>query len=140
MCHENKEWCRNWRKLDLSMQNWHEEFDDFSPEHLKISKICTLMGCFWPKYIMLDIKKYRGIIFDCTTNWYKIWRKTGLYFLKWHEEFGKFSPKHVRNSKNWDFYWVVLSKIENVCAWNLQGSYVSWEWRMMQNLNSNWLE
>ena len=36
MCHENKEWCKNWRKLDLSIQNLHEEFDDFSPKHLKI--------------------------------------------------------------------------------------------------------
>ena len=25
-----------------------------------------------------------------------------------------FSPKQVRKSKNWDFYWALLSKIENV--------------------------
>ena len=63
------------------------------------------MGCFWPKYIMyiMSLKKYRGVIFDCTEDWCKIWRKTGLYFLKWLEEFGKFSPKHVRKSKNWTF-------------------------------------
>ena len=60
---ENKEWCKNWRKLGLSMQNWHEEFDDFSPEHLKISKICTLMGCFWPKYIMFELKKVQRSYF-----------------------------------------------------------------------------
>ena len=44
MCHDNKEWCKNSRGIDLSVQNWHEEFDKFWPEHSKISKICDL--CF----------------------------------------------------------------------------------------------
>ena len=57
MCHDNEEWWKNWRGIDLSVQNWHEEFDEFWPEHSKISKICTLMGCFWPKYIMFELKK-----------------------------------------------------------------------------------
>ena len=30
-------------------------------------------------------------MFDGTEVWYKIWRKTDLCFLKWYEEFGKFS-------------------------------------------------
>ena len=30
----------------------------------------------------------------------KIWRKTDLWFGKWHEEFSKFSPEHPRKSKN----------------------------------------
>ena len=38
------------------VQNWHEEFDEFWPKHSKISIICTLMGCFWPKYIMFELK------------------------------------------------------------------------------------
>ena len=33
-----------------------EEFDKFWPDHSKISKICTLTGCFWPKYIMFELK------------------------------------------------------------------------------------
>ena len=32
--------------IDLSFQNLHEEFDEFRPEHSKISKIFTLMGSF----------------------------------------------------------------------------------------------
>ena len=47
--------------------------------------------------------------------------------------------EQVRKSKNWIFSWVLLSKVENVWAWNLQGSYMSWEWSMMQNLKRNWL-
>ena len=30
------------------------------------------------------------------------------------EEFGKCSPEHVRKSKNCDFYWVLLYKVENI--------------------------
>ena len=47
-----------WRGIDLSLQNWHKEFDEFRLiENLQVSKIYTLMGCFWPKYIMLELKK-----------------------------------------------------------------------------------
>ena len=102
--------------LEHDMKN-----DEFRPHHSKISKICTLMGWFWPKYIMFELKKYRGVMFDGTEYWCKIWEKTNLCFQKWHEELSKFSPKHVRKSKNWDFYWILLSKVENVWAENLSG-------------------
>ena len=82
MRYDNKEWCKIWNRIDLPFQNSHEEFNKFWPEHSKISKICTLMGWFWPKYIMFQLKKYRGVMFDCTQDWYKVWRKTGLCFQK----------------------------------------------------------
>ena len=40
-----------------SVQNWHVESDEFWIEYSKISKICTLMGVFWTKYIMFELKK-----------------------------------------------------------------------------------
>ena len=103
MCHDNEEWCKIWTGIDWSIQNWHEKFNDFRLKHSNISIICALMGCFWPKYIIFDLRKYRGVMFNGTQDWNKIWRKTDLHFQKWHEEFGKFSPEHVRKSKNWDF-------------------------------------
>ena len=150
---------RNWL-----VQNWHEEFNKFWPKHSKISKICTLMGCFWPKYIMLQLRKYKKVMFDGTLDWRKIfegkliccfkndknlvdfdpntqksqkfalwyvlscnlwskntqrsifhdtrewckiWRKSDFCFQKWHEEFQKFSPEHLKNSKlglSWDSF------------------------------------
>ena len=57
MCHDNEEWCKIWRGIDLSVQNWHAEFDECWPEHSKIPKIFHLIGCFWPKYIILELKK-----------------------------------------------------------------------------------
>ena len=71
-----------WRGIDLSVKYWHEEFDKFWPEHSKISKMCTLIGCFWPKYIILSLKINRGVMFDGTEDWWKIWRKIELCFLK----------------------------------------------------------
>ena len=41
----------------------------------------------------------RGAIFHDTRMWCKIWRKAGLWFGQWHEEFGKFSPEHTKFSK-----------------------------------------
>ena len=57
---------------------------------LKNLKICTLMGCFWPKYIMFELKKYRRVTFDGTEDWCKIWMKTDLCFQKWHDKLRKF--------------------------------------------------
>ena len=91
ICHDNEEWCKTGRSTDLSFQNQHEEFDKFWPEHSKISKICALMRSFWSKYVIFELKKYRRVTFDGTEAWCKVSRKTDLCFLKWHEEFVKFS-------------------------------------------------
>ena len=56
-------------KLACGLEKWHEEFDEVWPEHQKVSKICTLVGCFWSKYIMFELKKYREVIFDGTRSY-----------------------------------------------------------------------
>ena len=58
------------------------KYDEFWLETSKASKIYTLVGCFWPNYIMLELKKYREVMFNCIQDWYKVWRKTGLRFQK----------------------------------------------------------
>ena len=85
MCRDNEEWCKIGRGIDLSFQNWLQKIDNFWPRHSKVSEICTLTGSFWSK-----LKKYRGIMFDGTKDWWKIWRKTDLCFQIWHDESGKF--------------------------------------------------
>ena len=57
LCHDIEEWCKIGRGIDLSVQNWHEEFGEFWLEHLKVSKMCTLMGFFGTNYIMFELKK-----------------------------------------------------------------------------------
>ena len=99
MCHDNEEWCKIWLRIYMWFQNWHEEFDEFWHDHSKVSKIFTLNESFWPKYIMFQLRKYRGFSFMTLKCDAKIWRKTDLWFGKWHEEFGKFLPEHPKVSK-----------------------------------------
>ena len=56
ICHDNEERCKVERRVDLSFQNWHGEFDEFWLEHSKTLNICTLMGSSWSKYIIFDLK------------------------------------------------------------------------------------
>ena len=144
---------------------------------------------------MLDLKKYRGVIFHNFEGWWKIWRKTDLRFRKWHEEYGKFSPEDLKVSKlgfwshqnliqsrksiilkstedlcimkmkndtkfeekltchfkidmrnlmnfdpsTWNFRFneLLLSKVYIVWAKKVQRSYLSWNWRGIQNLERN---
>ena len=33
MCYDNEDWCKIGKRIDLSVQNWHEKFEEFWPEH-----------------------------------------------------------------------------------------------------------
>ena len=63
---------------------------------LEKSKKIFLIGSLWPKYILFELEKYRGVIFHDTEQWCKIWRKTDLLPGKWHEKFCKFLPEHSK--------------------------------------------
>ena len=85
MFHDNEEWWKNWRGIDLLVQNWHEEFDELWPEHSKISQICILMGCFWQKYILFELKKVQRsyvwwhwiLMQNLKENWLVLSKTTG---------------------------------------------------------------
>ena len=83
---------RNW--LSISKLTW--EIWWILTQALEHSNIFTLMCSFWAKYILFELKRYRGVIFHETEEWCKIWRKTDLWFEKWHEKFDKFSPEHSK--------------------------------------------
>ena len=57
------------------------------------------LTCFWPKYIMFELKNYREGIFHGTREYGKIWIKSDWWFEKWRQESGRFSPEHTRVSK-----------------------------------------
>ena len=86
-----------WRIMQILKRNWLV-FSKLAwaiwqilTQALKSLKIWTLLGSFWTKYIMFQLKKCRKVMFDGTEDWCKSWRKTDLCFPKWREEFGKFS-------------------------------------------------
>ena len=127
---------KNDAKIELPVQNWHEEFDEFWSKHLQISRICTLLDCLWTMYIMLELKKYRGIMFNGTEDWFKIWRKTDLYFKIDMRNLGNFLQS-IWKSRNRDFDRILLSKVRKYM--NLKFTGELWPWKKMQNWKRNWL-
>ena len=86
---------RNW--LVISKLTWRIWWISTWP--LEVSKMCTLMGSFWPKYILFGLKKYREVIFHETEGGYKICRGIDSSFHNWHKEFDKIWPEHSQVSK-----------------------------------------
>ena len=71
------------------------------------------------------IKKEQRSIFHDTEQSCKIWRKTDLWFGKWHEKFSKFLSEHLIMSKlvlSWDPF-VQIRKCMSYKLLELQRSY-----------------
>ena len=124
-------------ELTCQLKNWHEECDEFWHEHSKISKICSLVGFFWTKYIMFELKKHKRVLLDSTEDWCNIWRKTDLCFQKWHKQFSKFSPEHVRKSKNWD-WWDCFIQSRNFMSLKFTGEF--WAMSMKNDIEAHGVE
>ena len=88
MDHDDKEWIKILRGIDLSF-----EIDKFWREYSKVLKNYTLMSSFRPKKHSFSVKNYRRVMFNSIENWCKIWRETDLRFQNCHEQFDKFSPE-----------------------------------------------
>ena len=97
--HETEEGYKIWSGIDSWFQNWYKEFDKLWPECSKISQIFILMDSFWAKYILFELKNYRGIIFHETEEGYKPWSAINLSFQKWHKKFDKLWPERSKISK-----------------------------------------
>ena len=111
-----------------------------------------------PFLFKMDIRNLTN--FDLSTRLlnkvYIVWaEKVQRIYLSWHWRVMQIEEKltcclendwnlanfhqNTWKCQNWDFDGILLSKIEKVWPWNLQRSYVSWQWRIMQNLKRNWL-
>ena len=84
MSHDPEDWCKIWRKTDVVSKMTRIWW--ILTRALKSLKICTFNGFYYAKYLIFDLKKYRVVIFHDTEEWCKIWKKTDLWFGKWHEE------------------------------------------------------
>ena len=87
-------------------------------------------GLLLSKVYIVELKKYRGVIFHDIVEWSKIWRKTDLLLGKWHEEFGKFSSEHLKVSKL-ELWWhlfvqsrkgMTLKFTETLCVMTLKNN------------------
>ena len=136
--HDTEEWYKIWKGINLWFENWHKEFNNFDLSTRKSQK-CSLRCAPFEQVIFSELEKYRRAIFHGTEDWCKIWRKTELQFGKWHEEFDKFSPEHLKVSKLGLWWHPFVQSIKCVSLKFTEEFCVSWKWRMMQSLKRNWL-
>ena len=107
---------KNLKRKWLVVSNWHKEFDEFWLENLKVSKIYFLMGCFWPKCIIIQLKKvlrsyvslHLRLIQSLKENWLVLPKIDMRNLANFHQSTWK--------SPNWDLDGILLSKVENVRA------------------------
>ena len=101
-----------------------------------LQKVPIKVQNFCWKYIKFHLKKYIGVMSLDTKEWYKIWRKNNLLFQKW-QEFGEFWSKHSKVSKIPTSISLFRAKYITFDL-KSQRSYLSWHWRVMQNLKKDW--
>ena len=80
--HETEEGYKIWSGIDLLFQNWHK-FDKFWPEHSKVLRIFILIGSFWAKFMLFELKKVQRSYLHDIEEWCKIWKEIDLLLGKW---------------------------------------------------------
>ena len=101
---------------------------------LEILKISTLIGSFCAKYITFDLKNVQRsyltwhwrVMQNLERNWLDVSKLTwGIcQILNWALE----------SLKNFHFNGLLLIKVYTAWTEKVQRSYLSWQWRVMQNL------
>ena len=77
LIHDAEVSCKIWRTDSKMTGIWW-----IFTKALRNLKIFTFMGYFCPKYIMFELKKYRGVMFYDNEEWWKIWRLNWLVVWK----------------------------------------------------------
>ena len=99
--HETEEWYKIWRGIDLSFENWHWEFDKFWPENSKVSKTFILMGSFWTKYILFELKRSTEELSFMTLKSDKKFGDESTYRLKIDMKILKKFDRSTRKFQKW---------------------------------------
>ena len=132
-------------KLACVSKNWHGEFGNFLPGHLKVSKL----GLWWDPF--LQSRKCMSL--KLTGEFCVMTMKNDAKFVE--ELTGQFKidirnltfwvrsfARALENLKNLHFNGLLLSTLStvyNVWAKKSIGSYVWWHWILIQHLKENWL-
>ena len=133
MFDDTEDGCKIWRKNDLCFPKWHEKFGKFLPEYLKNLKTGSLMGSFFQSRKCMSLKFTEELCVIKMKNDVKLQEGLTCRFkLTWGISWILTQP--LKSFKNLHFNGLLLNKIYNVWAKKLQRSYVSWQWRVMQNL------
>ena len=94
------------------------------------------MGYFCPKYLRSELEKYGGVTFHNTEQWCKIWINPDLVVSKMAWVIGWTFIKALKNLKNCTLMGSFRPK-DIFSPRKFQRDYMSWHWRLMQNLKEN---
>ena len=99
---------------------------------------CTQKCQNWDfsRILLSKVENIWGIMCHDNEEWYKTWRETDWYFENWHRNLINFYPSTQR-SKKICFNGLLVAKVYNARPKKVQRSYLSWRWRVMQNLKKN---
>ena len=137
--HDSEGWCKIWRKTDLWLEKWHEEYGKFSPDQLKVTKL----GYWWDPLIQsrksMSLKSTEELCVMTMKNDAKFEEELTCHFKIDMRNLMNFDPNTWKSQK-FSFYNVLLlSKVYTVWAKKVQTSYLSWNWGGIQNLERNLL-
>ena len=90
-------------------------------------------NCFLSKVQRFELKKYRGVNFRDTEQWHKIWINLDLVVSKLTWGIGWTFIKAHKSLKICTLMGSFCPKSNN-SARKFQRNFVSWHWKMMQNL------
>ena len=86
-------------KLTCAFKNDRRNLTNFHQSKFESLKIGTLMGSFYQKQKMYELKIYSEDLCQDIEEWYKIWRVIDLSVQNWHEEFDEFWPSTQKSQK-----------------------------------------
>ena len=112
--YDPEDWCKMWRKTDLLIQKW-QKFGEIWPEHSKVSKTCTFICSYCGKYLMFDLKMYRGVFFHGAKGDAKFEEKLTCGLENDMRNMANFHQSTWK-SQNLDFDEILQSKVQKVWA------------------------
>ena len=140
--HDTEEWCKVRRKTESWLHKWHEEFGEFSPNHSKVQTF-YFDGLFLAKVYEVWAKKIQRRELKKIQRRYRSWQRTVMQNLNklWPCGFKNGMRNWVNFHKTEKLYIdeLFLSKAYNISVRKFHRKYVSWHWRVVQNLKENWL-
>ena len=74
--------------------------------------------------------QYWRVIQNLKKNWFVVSKMRRIWWIL---------TRALKSLKNLDFNWLLLCKVFNVWPKKVQKSYLSWHWRLTQNLKNNWV-
>ena len=134
--HDNEEWCKIWRKTDLWFGKWNEEYGKSSPEYFKISKLGVWWGPLIQSRKRMSLKFTKELCVMTMKNDAKF-EEESICRFKIDMRNWQILTRALESLKHFHFNVLLLSKLYIVWAKKVQRSYLSWNWRGIQNLERN---